>query len=272
MLKMIISGCLPGTGQGALDAAVKLGIPDGGWVPKGALAKDALMADMYHIKEMNTSSDDRCDEQNIIDSNATLVMSHGAYVEGLKRIRKYAEEHNREWLHVDLDRTPAFKAAQLIASWIKEKKIEILHVTGPKAGEDSGIYQKAMAVIESVYHLNLIDENMPGLEKELAVRLSEPPKTVEEAVNRLISQLSLKDRVEIANMTHDELGTLGSTLGEDIRFDFGLYNNNEFLMDSCRFVSGEKVMNPDAATRIIIDALWEMLRKTHKLRIVARSR
>jgi hypothetical protein len=272
MLKMIISGCLPGAGQGALDAAVKLGIPDGGWVPKGALTEDAPMGEAYHLKEMKTSSDDQCTEQNIIESNGTLIVSHGAYAQELKRVRKYAGEHNRSWMHIDLNRTPAFKAAQLIASWIREKKIEILNVTGPKAGEDPGIYQKTMAIIESVYHLSLIDENMGDLEKELAGRQSEPPRTVDEAVNRLILELPLKDRVGIANMTHDEISSLGPTLGQDIRFEFGLWGKNEFLMDSCRFVSGKKNLNPDDASKIIIESLWEKLRNTHKLRVVINGR
>ena len=37
MLEKIISGGQTGADQAALDAAIKLGIPHGGWIPKGRL-------------------------------------------------------------------------------------------------------------------------------------------------------------------------------------------------------------------------------------------
>jgi hypothetical protein len=39
-------------------------------------------------------------------------------------------------------------------------------------------------------------------------------------------------------------------------------------MDSCRSVVDEADLHPDSAAQIIIKALWERLRKTHKLRAV----
>ena len=36
----IISGGQTGADQGALDAAIELDIPHGGWIPKGRLAED----------------------------------------------------------------------------------------------------------------------------------------------------------------------------------------------------------------------------------------
>ncbi|MFO7971456.1 MAG: putative molybdenum carrier protein [Desulfobacterales bacterium] len=36
MLTKIISGGQTGADQAALDAAIELGIPHGGWIPKGA--------------------------------------------------------------------------------------------------------------------------------------------------------------------------------------------------------------------------------------------
>jgi hypothetical protein len=53
-----------------------------------------------------------------------------------------------------------------------------------------------------------------------------------------------------------------------MRNEFGLWGENKHLMDVCRSVSDEKDIHPDTASSIIIMALWERLRKTHKLRSI----
>ena len=80
--------------------------------------------------------------------------------------------------------------------------------------------------------------------------------------------MALKDKVIIANMTYDELVHLNLNLGAYIRNAFSLWSGNDELMESCRFVSKNKTLNADGASFAIIDALWERLRKTHKLKVV----
>ena len=46
MIEKIISGGQTGTDQAALDAAIKLGIPHGGWIPKGHLTEDGPLSDI----------------------------------------------------------------------------------------------------------------------------------------------------------------------------------------------------------------------------------
>ncbi|MBW1842357.1 MAG: hypothetical protein JRI75_11290, partial [Deltaproteobacteria bacterium] len=94
------------------------------------------------------------------------------------------------------------------------------------------------------------------------------PKTVAEAVSRLVSKLPLKDKTTIANMTADELESLSPTLGEYVRHFFMQWAGNKELMASCRFVSKKDMPDENAASKIILEELWENLRKTHKLRIV----
>jgi hypothetical protein len=40
MLKKIIPGGQTGADRAALDAAIELGIPHGGWIPKGRITED----------------------------------------------------------------------------------------------------------------------------------------------------------------------------------------------------------------------------------------
>ena len=55
---------------------------------------------------------------------------------------------------------------------------------------------------------------------------SKPPKTVDEAIERLTAELSLKDKATLANIAETELSTLHFNLGKYIRNEFGLWSGN----------------------------------------------
>ena len=94
------------------------------------------------------------------------------------------------------------------------------------------------------------------------------PKTVEQAVNILFSELSLKEKTAIANMQKDNLTDLHFSLGRFIRNEFNLLTDNEELMDSCRLLLGKQDLHPDDASSVIIESLWKNLQDTYALRVV----
>jgi hypothetical protein len=96
---------------------------------------------------------------------------------------------------------------------------------------------------------------------------NDAPKTVDEAVERLIADMPLKDKTTVANMDEADLENLHFSLGLSIRNRF-LYPKNEKLLESCRFVSKDKYLHWDQASTVIIKELWKQLKETHKLRIL----
>ena len=72
MIQKIISGGQTGADQAALDAAIKLGISHGGWIPKGRITEHGPLPDRYKLQEMPTDSYPARTEQNIIDSDGTV--------------------------------------------------------------------------------------------------------------------------------------------------------------------------------------------------------
>ena len=94
------------------------------------------------------------------------------------------------------------------------------------------------------------------------------PQTVDEAVTRLILELPLRDRTEIAKMSEEDLGGLHVSLGNCIKNEFDLWGENKQLLESCRSVSGEHNLHVDSAASVIIKELWKTLRETHILRVV----
>ncbi|MCD4715588.1 MAG: putative molybdenum carrier protein [Desulfobacterales bacterium] len=67
MIKKIISGGQTGANRAALDVAIELGIPHGGWIPKGRKTEHDILPNKYQHKEMPTDSYPKCTKQNVID-------------------------------------------------------------------------------------------------------------------------------------------------------------------------------------------------------------
>ena len=273
MIENIISGGQTGADRAALDAAIGLDIPHGGWVPKGRIAEDGIIPDKYEMQEMPTTSYSERTEQNIIESDGTLIISHGLLSGGSALTQELSNKHTRPCLHIDLEVTPAFKAAKMIDLWIETHDIKTLNVAGPRASKDPNIYKQTKDIIECVYHIGLIKNAMP--ESKMAQELiaatldtTEVPKTVDQAVEILISNMPLRDKVVIANMKIEDLAALHVSLGNYIRNRFELWTGNASLVDSCRSHSELKEIHSDEASSIIIMALWNALREAYKLRIV----
>jgi hypothetical protein len=271
MIRKIISGGQTGADQAALDAAIKLGIPHGGWVPKGRLTEEGPLPDKYALTEMPSSSYPLRTEQNVIDSSGTLIINHGRLSEGSDYTRKMALKHHRPWLHIDLNKIPAFKAATHIRSWLDDNEIEILNVAGPRASKDDQIYGAVFKLIESVHYLEMMNTAQPhavGFQGSNHRLSKKQPKTVQQAIQKLINELPLKEKTTIANMAESELINLNAYLGRYILDNFGLWSGNEELVESCLSFADYPLHNEDDAAALIIKELWHHLRQTHRLRII----
>jgi hypothetical protein len=270
MIKKIISGGQTGADRAALDVAIKLGIPHGGWIPEGRITEEGPLPEKYRLQEMPTESYTARTEQNVIDSDGTLIICRGRPTGGSDYTREMVLKHKKHLLHIDLNLTTSFDAASLVNSWMKMHQIKILNVAGPRASKDPNVYVDAFRILEWAFKIYRIEDLSPAQKAELdEIKRSEPPpKTVDGAVKRLISDMSLKDRAIIANMAEVELSLLHSNLGEYIRNEFGLWSGNQDLMISCCFFAKKEKVHQDEASSIIIKELWKRLKETHKLRIV----
>jgi len=266
MISKIVSGGQTGVDRAALDAAIRLGIPHGGWIPKGRLAEDGPIPETYSMRETRTAEYTERTERNVRDSDGTLLITRGKPTGGSEYTRDTARRHGRPFLHMDLNRMPAFEAALAISRWVAENSIRKLNVAGSRASKDPGIYRDALGLIEAVYYLDLarVENRKPSRghdEPEL-------PRRVRDVVDLLCRELPLKDRVLIANLSFPELHTLRPTLGEFIVRRCGLGSGNAALERSCRFTAKRALDGETDAAAVVIQSLWERLRRTHALRCV----
>ena len=264
MVRKIVSGGQTGADRAALDFAMEWNIPHGGWIPKGRLAEDGRLPEKYRLKEMESADYARRTEQNVIDSDATLIFSHGKLTGGSLLTQKLALKNGRPCFHVNLLETNAFTAAQSVHAWITEKGVTVLNVAGSRESQDKCIYRATFDILEAAYHMSLISTHM-----DPSFGRADPlPETVDQAVDRLTAQLSFKDKSQIARMGYGELMALDHTLGRYIADNFGLRDGNNALMASCSFVLGKKSVKEAEAVSLIIMKLWEKLQSSHRLRVV----
>ena len=96
-IEKIVSGGQTGVDQAALDVAIEMGIPHGGWVPKGRKTEKGRLPDKYNVRETNAIDYDQRTELNVIDSEATLLFSNGTLKGGSALTQRLARKHNKPW-------------------------------------------------------------------------------------------------------------------------------------------------------------------------------
>jgi hypothetical protein len=230
------------------------------WLPKGRITENGPLLERYRLQEMPTDSYPKRTEQNVIDSDGTLIVARGKLTGGTDYTRQMTLKHKKQLLGIDLEQTNHYDAASLVASWIKMRRIQILNVAGPRASKDRQIYSDVVTILERAIQI-LRDEDGRSDTKP------KQPETVDEAVERLVAELPLKDKTNIANMDEIDLAELHFSLGLSIKNKF-LYPRNEKLLESCRDVSADKYLHWDQASAVIIKELWKRLKKSHKIRVV----
>lgn len=145
----IISGGQTGVDRAALDIAVKHGIDAGGWCPAGRLDEFGRIPERYPLKDLESGGFTERTLQNVKDSDGTLIIYPGKLSGGTEQTVRFCIEQQRPHRLIDASTISAEKAVQLIADFIRENKIDILNVAGPRASEWPGGYDYAFRTLDN---------------------------------------------------------------------------------------------------------------------------
>ncbi len=118
MLTKIVSGGQTGADRGGLDAAIHCELPQGGWCPKGRKAEDGSIPLDYHLTEMASAEYLPRTQANVIDSDATVILTYGPMSGGSLQTATYAHHLAKPYLDVDLLITTRRKAVEEIVRWL----------------------------------------------------------------------------------------------------------------------------------------------------------
>lgn len=147
LIQKIVSGGQTGVDRAALDVALELGIPCGGWCPRGRRAEDGVIPVKYPVQE--TVSDEYAERTrlNVQNSDGTLILNTGVLSGGTALTAQIADRNSKPYLLIDLDKPPALDE---VVGWINGHHILILNVAGPREEEHPGIHDKAARFLASV--------------------------------------------------------------------------------------------------------------------------
>lgn len=149
MIEKIVSGGQTGADRAALDWAIDHGVPHGGWCPKGRLAEDGAIPARYDLREMRSKDYLRRTEQNIVDSDGTVIFSgKPTLTGGSKRTAAFAVKHRKPWLHIHAE---DIEPATRLVDFIAQHGIKTLNVAGPRASGEPQIGLFVTKVLDEAF-------------------------------------------------------------------------------------------------------------------------
>ena len=145
----IVSGGQSGVDRAALDVAIESGIPCGGWCPRGRRAEDGPISERYPLRETRTDRYEERTEKNVLDSDATLVLSRGPPSGGTALTVRLARRHGRPHLLIDMS---APVDPSVVWRWMRNNRVRVLNVAGPRA--QGSIYADAHRLLSTILRAN----------------------------------------------------------------------------------------------------------------------
>jgi len=142
----IVSGGQTGVDRAALDVALDLGIPCGGWCPHGRTAEDGIIPSRYPVSELPSGGYAERTEKNVQDSDGTLIISTLPMTGGTLLTANLAHQYQKPLFLIDID-SPSTQGFQ---GWIEENRIHVLNVAGPRESTVPGIYEHASVVMRGI--------------------------------------------------------------------------------------------------------------------------
>lgn len=132
LVSKIVSGGQTGVDRAALDVAIDLEIPHGGWCPSGRRSESGVIPLDYQLMETDSADYSVRTERNVLDSNGTLILHFGKLAGGTKLTSVYAKRHHRPCLVIDLkDHVPDL-VIPAFQDWVLQNQIHTLNVAGPR--------------------------------------------------------------------------------------------------------------------------------------------
>ncbi|TWT94260.1 putative molybdenum carrier protein [Neorhodopirellula pilleata] len=145
----IISGGQTGVDQGALDAAIALGMNHGGWCPAGRMSEVGPIPDRYTLQEHASAHYPDRTEQNVIDSDATLILYRDTLSGGTALTQRLCRRNGKPFLSVCIDHPT--NAREQVVSWLGLVRPQVLNVAGPRESNAVGIHEQTRAFLTAIF-------------------------------------------------------------------------------------------------------------------------
>ena len=138
IIEKIVSGGQTGADRAALDAAIALGLPHGGYCPKGRRAEDGSIPARYILTETPGAHYLQRTEWNVRDSDGTVVFTIvKTATGGSRKTIEIARRLKKPCVHIARD--AGGDAIQHLRDFIEAHDIRVLNVAGSRESKEPGI-------------------------------------------------------------------------------------------------------------------------------------
>ena len=148
MISKIVSGGQTGVDRAALDAALEMGIPCGGWCPRGRRAEDGTIPSTYPLQETESRNYKERTKLNLRDSDATLVLTWGELSGGTEYTVRLAEKMGKPCFIVFLN---APVDPYFVSEWMMVNNVQVLNIAGSRESKHPGIYDEARRFLRAAW-------------------------------------------------------------------------------------------------------------------------
>lgn len=132
----VISGGQTGADRGGLDAAIRAGVPHGGWCPLGRRAEDGPIPLHYNLRECESEDYKVRTELNIRDSDWSVVFTYGPPTPGSKLTFDLASKLGKPATHFDMSR---ITMSRFVSDFAVAHGFRTINVAGSRESKCPGI-------------------------------------------------------------------------------------------------------------------------------------
>lgn len=147
--------------RAALDAALDLRLPTGGWCPLGRRSEDGVIPDRYPLQETPSRSYAMRTEWNVRDSDGTLIVALDEISSGTRLTIESARLwhkplhivhlHNNTAPGLLTDENSPEETLSAVVEWIQKHRIRVLNVAGPRGSSGTAVYPEAYAFLRRLF-------------------------------------------------------------------------------------------------------------------------
>jgi Circularly permutated YpsA SLOG family len=146
----IVSGGQTGVDRGALDAALAVGFPCGGWCPGDRMAEDGVIPDRYPLMVLPNGGYRQRTRLNVVDSDGSAILYYESISGGTRLTRNLCALLKRPYVLIDARQVSEEEAVAAVAEFVEKNGIQTLNVAGPRASGWAEGYGFAIAVVRGV--------------------------------------------------------------------------------------------------------------------------
>ena len=153
----IISGGQTGVDRAALDAALQNNVNCGGWCPASRKAEDGVIPVHYPLSELENASYRKRTQQNVIDSDGTVIIYFDTPSGGTEQTLLFCLKHKKPYLLIDATELSPTRAVDRIGKFVTNHNIKLLNIAGPRASGEPLAYAYTLETMTQFlikYHIN----------------------------------------------------------------------------------------------------------------------